>query len=60
MLVARTFRLVEVGRKPNLIVMEHVAAAPEAPLEVAVEPLKPSDLLFVIIVGHGLSTDQRS
>jgi hypothetical protein len=40
--------------------MEHVAAAPEAPLEVAVEPLKPSDLLFVIIVGHGLSTDQRS
>jgi hypothetical protein len=36
--------------------MEHVTATPEAPLEVVIQPLKPSDLFFFGLIRHGTLT----
>ncbi len=44
--------LVRVGREPHLVVVQHVAAAAEAPLEVIIQSLQPSDLLAIILVRH--------
>ena len=41
--------LVGIGRKPHLKVVKHVTAPPEAPLEVVIEALKPSNLLFFVV-----------